>query len=391
MALKVDAAIPYGNAGDAAVDESLPVPEVSFAADPHGGPEALWFCFRLLRDGPDAGGARVRLVLKHFLNLLGCGRDQAANLRPVLRRAGGGWERLGPAERLDLPDGRVHLAWTVPAPDPWIELAMCYPYGRPEVEELVRGSGGAWRAEAIGLSQAGRPLLRLANGPGQPGSSRPGLYLVARQHSGETPGSWVLDGFLRQVAALGDKAPLVWTVPLANTDGVEQGDYGKDNFPYDLNRAWGKNPMRHETLAIQRDLRRWQERCRPALGIDFHAPGGCEADGAYCFGPDPYEDLKLYREAQAWIGAARQALGPEYASADFDRLATYTSRWETPTFTGHCIAALALASFSVETSYQMAPGGRVLAVEDYREIGRRMARGVCGRLAELDRAGAPGV
>ena len=384
MPLRVDTTIPYGNAGDVSVDESGPMPQVGFAAHPHGGPEALWFCLRVLREGTPAPGSPVRLVLKHALNMLGCGADRLGAVRPVTRADGGAWERLALPERVEAPDGRVSLAWTVPAPAEHLDVAFCYPYGRPEVEELVRGAGGSWRTDVIGLSQAGRPLLRVSNGAGEPGgrSSRPGIYLIARQHSGETPGSWVLDGFLRHAASLGEGAPLVWAVPLSNIDGIEQGDYGKDNFPYDLNRAWGRNPMRHETLVFQRDMRRFAGRCRPALAIDFHAPGGCEVDGVYCFGSDPYESLPLNRAAGAFVLAAREAIGPEYASPDFDRLATYTSRWETPNFTTHCVSAMGLAAFSVEASYQSAPGGRVLTIADYREIGRRMAAGICGRLGK---------
>jgi len=356
MPLKVDAGIPYGNAGAVEVGESGGLPEVRFTADPHGGPECLWFCFRLMASAPSAAGSSVRLVLQHPHNLLGCGRDAAGNLRPVLRREGGDWERLGAPEIEDLPDGRFRLVWTCPAPATFLEVALCYPYGRAELDALVNESNGYWRAEVIGLSQRARPLLRLANAPGEPGGSRPGLYLVARQHSGETPGSWVLDGFLRRLAAAGGPAPLVWAVPLANIDGVEQGDYGKDNFPYDLNRAWGEPPMRHEALVIQRDLRRWARRCRPVLGLDFHAPGGAEADGVYGYLPSPYEHPAQHRESLEWAGAFREALSPGFAAAPFDRLVTYRSRWETPTFVAFFCSAAAAPALALETSYQMAGG-----------------------------------
>ena len=67
MALKIDADISHGNACDVSITEREGMTEVSFAADPHGGPERLWFCFRLTQTEP-ATSQKVRLVLKHSYN-----------------------------------------------------------------------------------------------------------------------------------------------------------------------------------------------------------------------------------------------------------------------------------------------------------------------------------
>ena len=399
MPLRVETSIPYGNACDIEVVERGTTSDVRFAADPHGGPECLWFCFRLAAEGPPpaarpprrtevppadeprSGGPpaadRVRLVLKHPDGMLGVGRGE--NLRAVVRSPQADWRRL-PAPSVEaLPDGRHRIAWDVPAPAPWLDVALCYPYGMPDVQRLVEETGGYWRADPIGVSQGGRPIVRLSNGPGEAGGQRPGLYLVARQHSGETPGSWVLDGLLRRLAERGDRAPLVWAVPLSNMDGIEQGDYGKDNFPYDLNRAWGHppqaQPMRHETMVIQRDADRWKERCRPVLGLDFHAPGGNEAAGAYVFGPDREAQPERHRAAARWFDAMAGALG-DLAAKDFVRVARYASRWATPGFR-EFFESLGVCGLCLETPYAMV-GERVLAREDYREMGRRLADGLAG-------------
>jgi len=67
MALKLNTNIPYGNVCDVSITEREGITEVSFAADPHGGPECLWFCFRLTQVTP-ATSQKVRLVLKHSYN-----------------------------------------------------------------------------------------------------------------------------------------------------------------------------------------------------------------------------------------------------------------------------------------------------------------------------------
>jgi hypothetical protein len=378
MSISVTANIPYGNVCDVGVSEAARTTEVSFAADPHGGPESLWFCFRVEESGKRGGtSSKVKLTLKHSTNVLGGGRPLA--FRPVVRAADGDWERLGTPSVEQLPDGRRLVSWVVDAPRRFFDVALCYPYGTEEVEALVRETGGFWRSDVIGVSPQARPLLRLSNDYGKKHSRRPGLYLTARQHSGETPGSWVLDGFLRQVATLGSDAPLVWAAPLTNIDGIERGDYGKDNFPYDLNRAWGLVPMRHETLVFQRDVARWRERCRPVLGLDFHAPGGTEKDGIYAFVPNPETSPEKYKTALAWNAEIKKTLTRRYAAEDFDRVAGYHSRWETPSFADYVCRTVDVCGYTFETSYALARR-LVLTREDYRDAGKRIATAVMAKL-----------
>ena len=380
MGLVVETEVPFGNACDVAVEEGDGMPVVSFAAHPHGGPECLWFCFRLSQAGSQAAsGGMAKLVFKHFNNVLGGSRP--ASIRPVVKRAGGGWKRLQPGAGETLPDGRCQVTWVIDAPNTCVDLAFCYPYGRQELSALLKEAEGRWRADTIGVSQKGRPLVRLSNGPGKPGGDRPGLYLLARQHSGEVPGSWVLDGFLRHISSCGANAPLTWAVPLANIDGVEEGDYGKDNFPYDLNRAWGQPPMRHETLVVQRDMQRWKGRCAPLLCLDFHAPGASESEGIYSFLPDPEKHPEQHAQAVRWMGLFSKALTPTYAAGSFGRVATYASRWETPTFTSHCCGRQGICGITLEVPYAMSQG-TLLTRERYREAGARLAACVVRELTE---------
>jgi hypothetical protein len=352
---------------------------VRFSPDPHGGPECLWFCFRVAKQGSDAAtGGRIRLLLQNPDNMLG--GHEVQHMRPVVRYGeGNDWRRLGEGTVSELPDGRRCVSWWVDAPDVSLDLAYCYPYGRPEVEAVIRDTDGYWQVDTIGVSQGARPLLRLSNDYGGEDGERPGLYLMARQHSGETPGSWVLDGFLRHIASLGEKAPLVWAVPLAHIDGVEDGDYGKDGFPHDLNRAWGRPPMRHEVLVYQRDIRRWATRCRPTLAIDYHAPGACETSGVYCYIADPGRYARFHQEALAWTTAIKGALTSRYAAETFERVADYPSRWEMPRFTGYCWAQHGVCGLGIETPYALV-GDLVLTRERYQEAGSRIAAGIVGRL-----------
>lgn len=385
MPIVVKTDIPHANVGDVAVSESSEMVYVTFAPAPHGGPEVMWFCFRIERtEGrpgePPTRSEKLRLLLKNFGNLLGGG--QTPDVYPVYRPAGGDWARMGAPTLEPLPDGRMNVSWMIETPKTFADVALCYPYGRNELGSMLLDTDRFYSADTIGISQRGRAIERLSNGSGEVGSSRPGVYLIARQHSGETPGSWVLDGFLRAIAAMGEGAPLVWCVPFANIDGVERGDYGKDGFPYDLNRAWGSPPMRHETLVIQRDMHRWKERCRPVIALDFHAPGVSESDGMFCYLPNPKTGDANLAAVTRWADVLKSALGSEFAAADFARVVDYASRWETPTFAAFC-AGLGLSALSLETPYSLRTGGAVFTRDLYREAGARLAQAFVRQASQL--------
>lgn len=357
-----------------------PAAEVVFTADPHGGPEAMWFDFCVEdADPPVNPPETLALTLRFFGNLLG-GGAHPEYCRPVFRAVGKNWNRLPAPTVQRLADGQPLLQWQIPYPADRTEIALSHPYLPADLHSLLQRSKGFWQEEQIGLTQRGRILTRLNNGThaadrsGQPR----GLYLLARQHAGETPGSWVLDGLLDGISRRRSGAPwCVWAVPFADLDGVWSGDYGKDAFPYDLNRAWGKPPMRHETLVIQRDMRRWAALCRPELVLDLHAPGVCDHDGVYLFHKTG-EDETADRAAQAWINVLHQELTPEYAAETFARSANYASRWETPRLADYVRETYGCSALSMEIPYALC-GTTVMTPKQYREVGRRLARAILSR------------
>jgi len=374
MTLTVQTNLPYANVADVEVTQLDGRPAVTFAASAHGGPERLWFCFRV-RNGKAMQKTRgpVRLLLKHVETMLG--GNSPANIRPVIRYETGEWQRLEAGKPAPTRDGRMGAWWEIDAPNLYADIAVCFPYGNPELTELLGQTNGYYNVDAIGLSRFDRPILRLANDFGSAdGDKRPGIYLTARLHAGETPGSWVLDGVLRKFAELGEQAPLVWAVPLTDPDGIEQGDYGKDAYPYDLNRGWGKAPMRHEVMLLQRDLWRWTERCDARLMLDFHAPGLCEPTGLYMYAPDPEQHGE-----DAWVDAFNEALG-EYASPNFRRVINYPTRFAHPNSTQFVRETIGCAAITFECSYVSA-GDIVLTPDRYREAGARIAQTIADRLA----------
>ena len=363
----LDDQLPQGNALALASGLEAGTWTLRFTPSARGGAERLWFHARVCNRGGRAGDP-LRLVLEEVDQLLGGGA--AHPFRPVWCADGGAWSRLEAGIETRHPDGRREIAWTVPAPATEGRLAVCLPYGEDELRATVAAGGDYWSCARIGTSAGDRPLLRLANAAGTAGDQRPGIYCTARNHSGETPGSWALDGFLRHLAEQATDDVLVWCVPFVDRDGVDRGDYGKDHWPRDVNRAWtGCQSYRHEVAQVQRDVRRWAERCRPLLSLDWHAPGMRD--------PNPHvHDEDTAREPLTDAMAAAFGIAPEgfrhnasYAPKLFrelgmDGTVPNCSTWFRRTF--------GIRGITMEVPYMLV-GERPLLAADYHELGARLA------------------
>lgn len=364
--IEIFSEIESGNVCDVEIKKESNNYILSFAPSPVGGPECLWFYFQIKIHKKK----RLKLVLKHFYNLLG--GTNPINIRPVMRYNGENWVRLPKPELINFPDGRNFVLWEVKPIKNIVEIAFCYPYGLKELEKLLQETDGYWKKDIIGVSQKNRPIIRLSNFYKK--NNTPGIYLIARQHSGETSGSWVLEGLLRFFAKIKSEEILVWTIPLSNIDGVIEGYYGKDNFPYDLNRAWGNPPMRHETLVIKRDIMRWRERCKSFLGIDFHAPGACENEGVYFYLPNKEIFPEMFKKAKKLIERIAQYIDKKYLAKNYVREINYKSRWETPSF-HNFLSELKIPGFVIETPYALSRN-KILTISDYLKIGENIGKGL---------------
>jgi len=360
MGIKIISNFKSGNLCNVEIEKNDNFDIIKFAPSPKGGPESLWFYFKVIHNGRK----KIKIILKHFYNTLGAKFPPL--IRPVIKKDGE-WQRLPEPEIEMFPDGRYSIFWIISPPLRNFEIAFCYPYGIEELEKLIKESEGYWKKDIIGISMNNRPLIRLSNNYGNKKLS--GIYLIARQHSGETPGSWVLDGFLRYFAKIKTDKILVWAIPLSNIDGIEEGYYGKDNFPYDLYNAWGTPPMRHEILVFQRDIYRWIERCKPILGIDFHAPGGCETEGIY------FNLKNRDKKTIEWIEKISSEVDKKYISDEYKKFSIWKERWQTPTFSEFFINILKIPGILIEIPYTYSKN-HILEINDYLRIGEEIAKGI---------------
>ncbi len=347
---------------------------VRFMSEPRTSPQPLWF--HLEAEG--SGGRTVRFLWQNAGSCLGLGSEESlGNVRPVVRLDKGEWRRASTTELEESPAGGWMLAVETPAPCDRAAAAFCYPYGPEEFRRTVAELEGIWTEEHLGLTGGGRVLPAVEARTGAENGER-GVYLCARQHAGETPGSWVLDGVLRAVAEPEGDLPLQelrWrAAPFVDLDGVTEGDYGKDALPRDFNRTWSSLTLRPEILAIQRDIRRFADRVQRLLVLDLHAPGGGER-GLYYFLPGEERPSRQRRIVEGFLPRLAAEF-PELPAERLSRVPNYPSRWSTAQTLGSWVwdALDGVPGVSLETSYHALYEDGPIGREDYRSIGRGVGR-----------------
>lgn len=90
------------------------------------------------------------------------------------------------------------------------------------------------------------------------------VFLSSRVHPGETPASFVLNGFIRllldrksQIAATLRRLYVFKIVPFLNPDGVYHGMYRSDTLGHNLNRVYtSPDPQKHPSIYAVRKLLR---------------------------------------------------------------------------------------------------------------------------------------
>lgn len=370
MSLKVRSDFPGGNVAGVEISTRDGLPEVRFASDPCGGAEALWFYFRLEETDPKAAtDGKIRLTWTMVDNVYG--GEAPALCIPVTSSPGHTWMRLKQGEESRNDHGLRELSWLIPHPSPATDIALCFPYGPEDLKANLDRARDFWQTAPVGITQGGRVMQRVYHDGGA-GHHLPGIFAIARQHAGETPGSWALDGFMRQWAQHKKGGYTVWTMPFADPDGVAWGWFGRENFPHDLGRAWGDLPARHEAAVIRAEVERWRQKCKPLLVLDLQATPVFEKDGVYAYAdPDRAEEVK-------WCNVIKNALKTDYAATDFMRVDQRPSRSTAPTFVQWVRKRLEVPAISLHIPYAQACG-QILTQKSYREIGQRLMQAMLQR------------
>ncbi|MFA9440489.1 M14-type cytosolic carboxypeptidase [Uliginosibacterium sp. sgz301328] len=149
-------------------------------------------------------------------------------------------------------------------------LAYFQPYSHERHQDFIGRCAASLfaRIERLGSSVEGRDidLVRV----GEPAFGRKNVWMIARQHPGESMAEWLVEGFLARLLDPFDgvareirERACLYVVPNVNPDGAFNGNLRANAAGANLNREWGDpSPDRSpEVLAVQRAMR--------ASGVDF--------------------------------------------------------------------------------------------------------------------------
>ncbi|GAB3625475.1 peptidase M14, carboxypeptidase A [Pandoraea terrae] len=145
-------------------------------------------------------------------------------------------------------DGTVMTVSFTPAHDS-VYLAYFEPYGDDRHLALLGTAQNASRVRSRHLGQTvdGRDMTALT--VGETGDGKRVIWIIARQHPGETMAEWFVEGLLRRLVGAGDWAgdPLAGAllndavfhiVPNMNPDGSARGNLRTNAAGANLNREW---------------------------------------------------------------------------------------------------------------------------------------------------------
>ncbi|MEO0399171.1 MAG: M14-type cytosolic carboxypeptidase [Pseudomonadota bacterium] len=167
---------------------------------------------------------------------------------------------------------------------PQMSVAYFAPYSLDRNSAAVSKAlaSGRFAYDILGQSVDGRDIERLrfgshavAKGDAGKGVARPPVWIIARQHPGESMASWWMEGALEMLSdpedpvanGLRDAVDL-HIVPLMNPDGAYRGHLRTNTPGADLNREWAEpSPERSpEVLCVRNEM----DKTGVALFLDIH-------------------------------------------------------------------------------------------------------------------------
>ncbi|CAD7928064.1 unnamed protein product, partial [Amoebophrya sp. A25] len=146
------------------------------------------------------------------------------------------------------------------------------------------------------------------------------IFIIARQHSGEVVGSWVMQGFLRFLLSKSPYARVLrekfvfHIIPMVNIDGVVYGNARCTLAGVDPNRVWNDpNPIIHPVIHQIKEYMRWLPPDSIDIFLDFH--GHSAKCASFFYGCQEHTDAKA-------------ALFPKLASLTSRDISFEDCRWQ---------------------------------------------------------------
>jgi murein tripeptide amidase MpaA len=317
MTLAIDADFDGGNI--AVLHVAADSADLAIRKDSNG-PWSQWFSFRV------RGGAGRALTLR-----LAAGASSYPGgwegYRACVSEDGETWTRTATAF-----DGTTLTITHTPAGDEtWFAYFPPYPLTRHDaLLHRIAAEPGVTR-RTLGASLDGRPITCLDMGTGDRA-----LWILGRQHSGETMASWWMEGALARLTDPDDAlavhlraAARLHIVPLVNIDGAFRGNLRANAAGTDLNRQWrAPDPARAPEVAA---ILAAMEQTGVDVFLDVHGDedlphvfiDGCDVDPEST--PAQVAGVDRFRQALLKASPAFQTkMGypPSYGGAEANGIAT---------------------------------------------------------------------
>jgi murein tripeptide amidase MpaA len=296
-----------------------------------------WFCFRL------QGGAGTACRLR----ILDAGRsaypDGWRDYRVAASYDRKRWFRVADT----FYDGEVLTIECTPRTDS-LYFAYFEPYSWERHLDLLGRIGAAplARVERLGSTLGGRDLDLVT--VGTPGADKRSVWVIARQHPGETMAEWFVEGMLERLLDAADpvarrilELAVLFVVPNMNPDGAVAGNLRTNAAGANLNREW-LNPSLGRSPEVYLVRQRMRE-TGVDLFLDIH---GDEAlpyvfvdGGSMLPGFTPVQVQRERRFTDSLLAASADfQTGHGYAPDRFtDELLTLASK-----YVGHIFGCLSL-------------------------------------------------
>jgi murein tripeptide amidase MpaA len=156
-----------------------------------------------------------------------------------------------------------------------VEVAYFAPYSHDRHLDFVARCQASLRCrhDVLGQTLDGRDLDRLV--VGQPGAGKRTVWVIGRQHPGETMASWWMEGFLGRLLDRDDplarqllERAVFHVVPHMNPDGGVRGHLRTNAAGTNLNRVWDEPTM--ETGPEVKLVRDAMDQTGVDLALDVH-------------------------------------------------------------------------------------------------------------------------
>lgn len=265
-----------------------------------GGEHFQWFHFRLV-------GARGVPCVLRITNAGKASYPSAwSGYRACVSVDRVAWRRA----QTDYDQGELRIALT-PTSDS-VYIAYFAPYSHERHLDLIARCAALPRCkhDVLGWTLDGRDLDRLV--VGEPGEDRRTVWVIARQHPGESMAEWWMEGFLARLLDPADALArwlldraMLHIVPNMNPDGSARGHLRTNAVGTNLNRVWHRPDF--DASPEVRLVRDAMDGTGVDLCLDVH--GDEELPYTFIAGPEGIQDYtpRLSALLKGFCGAYQRA------------------------------------------------------------------------------------